>query len=117
MTVPTTSSATPAKPTTSESTPTVGTSTQTIDTIEQTIGTMTITGEQLPIISTVFSMSTAGGTENHEEGQATEVEYVSTVAPTYDICACSQKRVDFVTENMYIFNYVHDIVYWSEMLV
>ena len=59
-----------------------GTSIETTDTIEQTVGTVTITGPadtsegggQLPIISTVFSMSTARGTENHEEGQATEVE-------------------------------------------
>ena len=57
------------------------------------MGTVTITdptdtsegGGQLPIISTVFSMSTVGGTEDPEEGQATEVEHVSTVMPTYDI--------------------------------
>ena len=98
-TVPTTSSATPAKPTTSEPTPMVGTSTETTDTIEQTVGTVTITGPtdtsegggQLPIISTGFSMSTAGGTEDLEEEQATEVEYVSTVTPTFDIYDLKEK--------------------------
>ena len=57
-------------------------STETTDTMEQTIGTMIIThptdtsegGEQLPIMSTVFSMSTVGGTEDPEGEQATEVE-------------------------------------------
>ena len=89
VTVPTTSSATPAKPSTSESTPTAGTSTETTDTMEQTIGMMTITNptsasegeEQLPIISTVFSMSAAGGTEDPKREQAIGVEYVSTVTP------------------------------------
>ena len=71
-TVPTTSSAAPAKPSTSEFAPTTGTSTEATDTVEQTIGMMTITDPesasegrgQLPIISTVFSMSTAEGTED-----------------------------------------------------
>ena len=65
---PTTSSATPAKPSMSESTPTTGVSTEITDTIEQTIGMVTIPepgtsfegGGQLPIISTVYSMSTVG---------------------------------------------------------
>ena len=41
-------------------------------------------GEQLPIISTVFLMSTVGGTEDPEGEPATEVEYMSTVTPTLD---------------------------------
>ena len=86
-TVPTSSSATPAKPFTSESTPTTGASTEITDTIEQTIGMVTITdpggaveeGEQLPMISTVFSMSTAEGIEDPETEQAVRLEYVSTL--------------------------------------
>ena len=41
-------------------------------------------GGQLPIISRVFSMSTVGGTEDPEEEQATEVEYISTVTSTLE---------------------------------
>ena len=91
-TVPTTHSATPAEPSTSESTPTTGASTETTDTMEQTIGMMTITDpgsasgnrEQLPIISTVFSMSTAEGTEDPEREQTVGLEYVSTVTRDFE---------------------------------
>ena len=92
VSVPTTSSATPAKPSTNGSTPTTSTSTETTDTIEQTIGRITITDPrsatedrpQLPIISTVFYMSTAGSIEDPEIEQATELEYVSTVTQDFE---------------------------------
>ena len=116
-TVPTTSSATPAKPTTSESTPMVGTSTETTDTLEQTVGTVTVTdptgilegGGQLPIISTVFSMSTVGGTKDPQEEQASEVEYVSTVTSTFDLYDPKEKlgshdlriKKELVEENLH----------------
>ena len=69
------------------STPTPGTSTEDTGTREQTIGMVTIsdpeigTGEggQLPIISTVFSMSAAGDIEGPEEEEAAELGYESTV--------------------------------------
>ena len=78
-TVSTTSSATPATPSTSESAPPWGT-------MEQTIGRITIAnpgdapGERghMPIISSIFSLSTAGDAEDPEEEEM-ELEYVSTV--------------------------------------
>ena len=82
-----TGSAIPAKPSTSASTPTTGEGTETTDTLEQTIGMCTITDPdgtsedrgQLPIISTVFSMSTAEGTVDPEGEQTMGLEYVSIV--------------------------------------
>ena len=88
LTITTTSSATPATPSTSESVPSMGISTETV---EQTIGSITVAdpgdplGERgwLPIISTVFFLSTAEGTEGTEE-QKMEVEYVSTVTKDFE---------------------------------
>ena len=87
-TITTTSIATPATPSTSESAPSMGVSTETV---EQTIGSITVAdpgdplGERgwLPIISTVFSLSTAEGTEDTEE-QEMEIEYVSTVTKDFE---------------------------------
>ena len=86
-TITTTSSATPATPSTSESAPPMGV---VMETMEQTIGITTVAdpgdppGErgQLPIISTVFSLSTTGGTEGPEE-QEMEIEYMSTVTKDF----------------------------------
>ena len=91
-TVPTTSSAAPAKPSTSEFAPTNHTRTEATDTVEQTIGMMTITDPesasegrgQLPIISPVFSMSTAECTEDPEREQAIGLEYVTTVTQDFE---------------------------------
>ena len=88
VTVSTTSSATPATPSTSKSTPPIGTDT---GTTEQTIGKITIPdpggapGEKghLAIISTIFSLSTAGDAEDPEE-QEMELEYVSTVTKDFE---------------------------------
>ena len=72
--VPTTSSASPATQSTSKSALALGSET---DTVEQTIGSITVTDperEGLPIISTVFSLSTAedpGGTEEHPKEKLT----------------------------------------------
>ena len=81
--VPTTSSVTPATLSTSKPALSLGSET---DTVEQTIGSITVADPErslgvrgsLPIITTVFSLSTAEGTEDTEE-QEMEVEYVSTV--------------------------------------
>ena len=83
-----TSSATPATPSTSESAPSMGVSTETV---EQTIGSITVAdpgdplGERgwLPIISTVFSLLTAEGTEGTQQ-QEMEKEYVSTVTKDFE---------------------------------
>ena len=80
-----TSSTTPATPSTSESAPSMGVGTETV---EQTIESITVAdpgdppGERgrLPIISTVFSLSTTEGTEEQEM----EVEYVSTVTKDFE---------------------------------
>ena len=85
-TVSTTSSVTSATPSTSESAPPMGMGTETTGTMEQTIGRITIAypggapGErgQMPIISSIFSLSTAGDAEDPEEKEM-ELEYVSTV--------------------------------------
>ena len=62
-----------------------------METMEQTIGSITVgdPGDPpeergcLPIISTVFSLSTTGGTEGPEE-QEMEIEYVSTVTKDFE---------------------------------
>ena len=89
-TITTTSSAIPTTPSTSGSAPPMGVDTETM---EQTIGSITVAdpgdapGErgQLPIISTVFSLSAAGNTEDPEE-QEMEIEYVSTVTKDFESC-------------------------------
>ena len=76
--VATTSGVTPATPSTSKPAPSLGLGTETV---EQTIGSITVAdpgappGERgsLPIISTVFSLSTAESAEGTEE-QEMEVE-------------------------------------------
>ena len=83
-----TSSATPATPSTSKSAPSVGVS---METVEKTFGSITVAdpgeppGERgrLPIISTVFSLSTTEGAEGPEE-QGMEIEYVSTVTKDFE---------------------------------
>ena len=87
-TVTTPSSVTPATPSTSKPVPLMGGSTETV---EQTIGSITVAGPgeppgergRLPIISTVFSLSTTEGAEGTEE-QGMEVEYVSTVMKDFE---------------------------------
>ena len=95
-TVPTTSnlmitiisSAIPATPSTSEFTPSMGISTETV---EQTIRSITVADPgdplgkrgRLRIISTVYSLSTAEGTEGTEE-QEMGVEHVSTVTKDFE---------------------------------
>ena len=91
-TVSTTSSATPATPSTGGSAPPMGKGTETIETMEQTIGRITMAdpgddpGERghMPIISTIFSLSTAGEAEGPEE-QEMDLEYVSTVSKDYEM--------------------------------
>ena len=86
--ITTTSSVTPATPSTSKSVPLMGVSTETV---EQTIGSITVVDsgeppgerERLPIISTVFSLSTTESTEGPEE-QEVEIEYVSTVTKDFE---------------------------------
>ena len=90
-TVSTTSSATPATPSTGGTAPPMGKGTETIETMEQTIGRITMAdpgddpGERghMPIISTIFSLSTAGEAEGPEE-QEMDLEYVSTVSKNYE---------------------------------
>ena len=85
--ITTTSSATLATPSTSKSAPSMGVS---METVEQTIGSITVAdpgdppGERgrLPIISTVFSLSTTEEAEGTEE-QEMEIEYVSTVTKDF----------------------------------
>ena len=90
-TIPTTSSATPAAPSTSGSALPMGTGVETTGTMEQTIGRITIAdpgdapgeGGHMPIISTIFSLSAPGDTEDPEE-QEMEIEYVSTVTKDFE---------------------------------
>ena len=90
-TVSTTSSVTPATPSTSGSTPPMGTGTETTGTMEQTTGRITIAdpggapGERghMPIISSIFSLSTVGDAEDPVEKEM-ELEYVSTVTKDFD---------------------------------
>ena len=89
ITITTTSSATPATPSTSKSAPLMGVSTETV---EQTIGSITMAdpgdppGERgrLPIISTVFSLSTTEEAEGRAE-QEMEIEYVRTVTRDFEL--------------------------------
>ena len=89
-TVSTTSSATPATPSTGGSAPPMGKGTETTETMEQIIGRITMAdpgdapGERghMPIISMIFSLSTAGEAEEPEE-QKTELEYVSTITKDF----------------------------------
>ena len=91
-TVFTTSSATPATSSIGGSVPLMGKGTETIETMEQTIGRITMAdpgddpGERghMPIISTIFSLSTAGEAEGPEE-QEMDLEYVSTVSKDYEM--------------------------------
>ena len=91
-TVSTTSSATPATPSTGGSAPPMGEGTETTETMEQTIGRITMAdpgdapGERghMPIISMIFSLSTAGEAEEPEE-QEMDLEYVSTVTKDYEM--------------------------------
>ena len=88
--ITTTSSVTLATLSTSKSAPLMGVSTETV---EQTIRSITAAdpgeppGERgrLPIISTVFSLSTTESTEGPEE-QEMEIEYVSTVTKDFEPC-------------------------------
>ena len=88
VTITTTSSMTPATPSTSKSAPLMGVSRETV---EQTIGSITVAdpgdppGERgrLPIISTVFSLSTTEEAEGTGE-QEMEIEYVSTVTKDFE---------------------------------
>ena len=97
-TVLTTSGAIPAKPSMSISTPSTSTGTKTTGTTEKTIGTMLLMGQgtgteevgQLPIISTVYSMSTVGGTQDPEEAENAELACVSTIRP--DLTVYDQKE-------------------------
>ena len=90
-TISTTTSATPTTPSTSRSIPPMGTGAKTTETMEQTIGRITIAdpgdapGERghIPIISTIFSLSTPGDTEDPGE-QEMELEYVSTVTKDFE---------------------------------
>ena len=85
----TTSSATPATPSTSGSVPPMGTS---AETMEQTIGRITITDPgdaprergHMPIISTIFSLKTPGDTEDPGE-QEMELECVSTITKDFEL--------------------------------
>ena len=69
----------------------MGTGAKTTETMEQTIGRITIAdpgdapGERghMPIISTIFSLSTPGDTEDPGE-QEMELEYVSTVTKDFE---------------------------------
>ena len=87
-TVSTTSSATPTTSFTGGTSSTLG---QSAGDIGQTIGSVTIVesenvrgeGEQLPIISSVISMSTLGRTDEPEPME-TELEYVSTVTKSLE---------------------------------
>ena len=90
-TISTTSSATPATPSTSGSIPPKGTGAKTTETMEQTIGRITIADPgdaprergHMPIISTIFSLSTPGDTDDPGE-QEMELEYVSTVTKDFE---------------------------------
>ena len=90
-TVFTTSSATPATSSIGGSVPAMGKGTETLETMEQTIGRITMVdpgddpGERghMPIISTIFSLSTAGEAEGPEK-QEMDLEYVSTVSKDYE---------------------------------
>ena len=89
--ISTTSNATPSTPSTSELIPPMGTGAKTTEIMEQTIGRITIAdpgdapGERghMPIISTIFSLSTPGGTEEPGEQQM-ELECVSTVTKDFE---------------------------------
>ena len=91
VTVSTTSSATPAKPSTGGSAPPMGKGTETTETMEQTIGKITMAdpgdapGERghMPIISTIFFLSTAGEAEGPEEKEI-DLEYVNTFTKDYE---------------------------------